>query len=528
MKLNFSVIPVNADNKKPLIKWQEYQTRKADEAQIRQWWEKWPSANIGIVTGAISGIAVIDIDEEIGYGEFESRIPDSLIMPTATTPSGGKHYYFKYPGEPVTSKARFLPGVDSRGDGGYITAPPSVRKEGKYEWLEGLSITGVALPVLPKTILKALYQQMSTPVRACQQDTNSCQQPMFQNGRRDEDLFHTAHLLTKAGAHDWEISQIISKLAESCGFPPEEAATKVLSALERADKKEHNMQAEIRGFVEGATGTFTLLDIYNTLNLKERKEKQNTCQIMHRLCKEGLTEKTGNKNGCFRKVNKSIIRMDIKNTSRDEYPLVLPMGLNGLVRMLPKNIIVVAGCKNAGKSALLFNIAHDNRDKHVIRYMNSEAGEQELAERIERFGEPLDTWDSVEFIDRSADFADAIIPDGLNIIDYMELDPERTYMVTQYMREIHDKLTTGVAVVALQKKIGAMVGVGGEGSLEKARLYLNLEGNKISVVKAKNWRHSYQNPNGMEREFSLYNGCKFTPQAEWHLAEDRQAPKGFR
>ena len=59
---HFSIIPVKPD-KKPYIKWEEFQKRLPTEAEILEWWSKWPDANIGIVTGIISGIAVIDLDD---------------------------------------------------------------------------------------------------------------------------------------------------------------------------------------------------------------------------------------------------------------------------------------------------------------------------------------------------------------------------------------------------------------------------------------------------------------------------------
>jgi hypothetical protein len=64
-KMNFSVIPVRK-NKKAFVKWSQYQNTKPSSQQIKEWWSKWPDANIGIITGAISGIDVVDCDSEAG------------------------------------------------------------------------------------------------------------------------------------------------------------------------------------------------------------------------------------------------------------------------------------------------------------------------------------------------------------------------------------------------------------------------------------------------------------------------------
>jgi hypothetical protein len=61
-KLGFSVIPLKTGEKVPMIDWKEFQTRRATDAEIAAWWVKWPKSNIGIVTGTISGICVVDLD----------------------------------------------------------------------------------------------------------------------------------------------------------------------------------------------------------------------------------------------------------------------------------------------------------------------------------------------------------------------------------------------------------------------------------------------------------------------------------
>ena len=127
LKKGKSVIPVGED-KKPLINWKEYQSRLATEEEVKQWWSDFPKANIGIVTGEVSGIAVVDIEK----GGDTSGYPITLI---AKTGGGGWHYYYKYE-EGIENKARVLPLTDIRGEGGYVVAPPSKHASGdNYEWL---------------------------------------------------------------------------------------------------------------------------------------------------------------------------------------------------------------------------------------------------------------------------------------------------------------------------------------------------------------------------------------------------------
>ena len=89
-KLKWSVIPLKKD-KTPYIKWLPYQKKRADTAQIKEWWEKHPRANIGIVTGAISGLVVIDIDSPVGLTALEAELGEvPATISQRTGKEGGK------------------------------------------------------------------------------------------------------------------------------------------------------------------------------------------------------------------------------------------------------------------------------------------------------------------------------------------------------------------------------------------------------------------------------------------------------
>jgi len=65
-EIGYSVIPVKPDKRPYLSAWKPYQTEKADADQIKKWWSHWPKANIGIITGKISGLTVVDTDSQAG------------------------------------------------------------------------------------------------------------------------------------------------------------------------------------------------------------------------------------------------------------------------------------------------------------------------------------------------------------------------------------------------------------------------------------------------------------------------------
>ena len=129
-----------SSGKHPRIKWTDYQLKRITEDQVRCWWTKWPNANIGLVTGEISGVIVLDVDAPHGLETL--RANKLHLPPTATvkTGSGGFHYYFNHPGFPCQNFAgrsgeTILPNIDFRGDGGMVVLPPSRNLKGVYEWI---------------------------------------------------------------------------------------------------------------------------------------------------------------------------------------------------------------------------------------------------------------------------------------------------------------------------------------------------------------------------------------------------------
>ena len=121
----WSIIPIvsTGQKKEPAVKWKKYQSEHADEATARSWWDADPRRNIGIVTGEISGLIVLDVDGPEGLATLETfgELPRTPVVRTGK----GKHYYFRYPGVKVRNFTKKLPGLDFRGDGGYVVAPPS-------------------------------------------------------------------------------------------------------------------------------------------------------------------------------------------------------------------------------------------------------------------------------------------------------------------------------------------------------------------------------------------------------------------
>ena len=133
------VFPCVPGEKIPIVP-SGFRRATTDPRRVAGWWRWQPDANIGIPTGAVSGLVVIDVDVHSvdGYASYARAARGGLIpvpLATVTTPTGGQHAYFPaIPGRVQRSWAVGKAGVDCRGDGGYVIAPPSTLR------LDGASV----------------------------------------------------------------------------------------------------------------------------------------------------------------------------------------------------------------------------------------------------------------------------------------------------------------------------------------------------------------------------------------------------
>lgn len=154
----WSVLPLRARDKRPLILWENLQHRRPSEPDVTEWFHRWPDANIGIVTGEISNLIVLDIDPKHGGDVALEHLEKKFgpLPPTveAITGGGGRHLYFAHPIGLTRNRAGLAQGIDLRGDGGYIVAPPSVHPTGGlYKWAPGRAPEEITLAPLPRWIL---------------------------------------------------------------------------------------------------------------------------------------------------------------------------------------------------------------------------------------------------------------------------------------------------------------------------------------------------------------------------------------
>ena len=158
VRRKISVIPVGK-NKKPLIPWTEFQKRIASEEEVIGWFTRSPDANLGVVTGEISNLFVLDADKKHNRTLSEFDLPKTVVVNTG---GGGEHAYFRYPNFELRNSAGSLfgPGIDTRGNGGYVVAATSIHESGKsYEYAEGCSFEDVEPAEIPESLKAILLQE---------------------------------------------------------------------------------------------------------------------------------------------------------------------------------------------------------------------------------------------------------------------------------------------------------------------------------------------------------------------------------
>ena len=132
----FAVLPVEAKGKVPLVA-NGHEAAVRDPEIIRGWWEKWPEANVGITTGRLSGVSVVDVGQELD-AEVRALVLAAMPRTLRVRTGHGEHFYFSAPeGGPSELGRGLLLGLDVYGDGRHVVGPGSTHPTGAtYETSE--------------------------------------------------------------------------------------------------------------------------------------------------------------------------------------------------------------------------------------------------------------------------------------------------------------------------------------------------------------------------------------------------------
>lgn len=272
--------------------------------------------------------------------------------------------------------------------------------------------------------------------------------------------------------------------------------------------------------------TFRVTAVYNDLGAKTKDRKGTIRTCIMRSAKMGLIQKHGRHHDVYRKADTNIFEMNYKAAIPEEFKVVWPLELEKFFVCYPKNIIVIAGTKDSGKTGYMLSFIAMNMMRHEIYYFNSEMAPEELRMRLDLFGMPISKWNFKAF-ERQDNFEDVIRPNAVNVLDYMEINENFTE-VGEKIKKVHDRLDRGIAIIGLQKSIGATYGRGRDFGIQRPRLYITLESGSsirpsvMSILSAKNWREGESKRVGQCLEYNLFSGHKFKSAGEWYVPEKKK------
>ena len=205
---HFKIFPlkVNSKSEQVLKSWKNEATN--DLQQVQNWWNHNPSYNIGLKTG--NGLIVIDVDcknDKNGLKQLKPFLDTFPKTRIAKTCHDGYHFYYKVNRE-IRNSIDLMEGIDVRGDGGYVLAPPSVVDDKSYIWVNDLPIAEAN---------DAVYEFLSKTKNNTTKPLDDC--CLIQEGKRNDYLFKMACYLQKKGFHDESIRIYIAKENEKRCYP---------------------------------------------------------------------------------------------------------------------------------------------------------------------------------------------------------------------------------------------------------------------------------------------------------------------
>ncbi len=215
----------------------------ADARQVAAWWRRWPAANIGIPTGAASGVEVVDVDRKPGgdgFAGFERARRAGLVpgwLAVVRSASGGAHFYF--PADPDREQRSWQAAkahVDFRGDGGYIIVPPStVTRSGSYELIAGADrapgpVDAARLRAFLDPRPEPAPYRVRGPVRLEDAERLAAWVSLRAEGERNRGLFWASCRLAEAGLSLPEMVDALAAAGEQIGLAPREVETTIRSA----------------------------------------------------------------------------------------------------------------------------------------------------------------------------------------------------------------------------------------------------------------------------------------------------------
>jgi putative DNA primase/helicase len=212
-----------------------YLERPATQEELRSW--AW--SGVGIVTGLVSGVLVLDVDGPEGEAELQKH--GHPATPMVRTAGGGMHLYFKHPEHHVRTGIRIAPGLDVKASGGYVVAPPSVGPNGQlYEWIIPPEEAEVADP--PPWLMRLLERERPKGPAGPVGD-------LIPPGARNKELASLAGTMRRRAMGEAEILAALQVTNEQRCQPPLEAeeVEKIAASVAGYEPAENVVHISVNG-----------------------------------------------------------------------------------------------------------------------------------------------------------------------------------------------------------------------------------------------------------------------------------------
>lgn len=422
LKMNWKVFPCKRD-KTPLTV-NGFKNASSDQGQVTEMWQEHPEASIGLPTGPDNGVWVLDID--LKSGGFESLakleeqhgpLPETLKQKTG---GGGAQYVWKWNGREIRNSAgKIAPGIDVRGNGGYVILPPSGHPSGgTYEWLTKKTpieapdwlaelaakkeeaapqsrVPGMSSKYGEAALARELVKLSSAVEGSRNQTLNECAYSIGQlvaggelNGLQAETALYG--VAVSIGLQGKESRNTIRSAFQGAASAPRTAPESNTAGVSRVSEGKQCKHSEagskqevstdgnlvsrvstddpdnrhtsdqslsylIEEWIKNSTGSFTVEQIDREFCLKSRAEKNNRSKILSIYKDKKLIKKDKTIKGKWHVIDSDVQWVDLNKADEAAFPISLPFGLHEKIAIPRRSIIVLAGSTNAGKTAFILN-----------------------------------------------------------------------------------------------------------------------------------------------------------------------------
>ena len=293
-------------------------------------------------------------------------------------------------------------------------------------------------------------------------------------------------------------------------------------------EQRRNLSQYIRDWIGESKGRFDTRQLDHDCGITTTEHRDVRRHVIMYLIKDGKIEAIPSLHGVYRSMGSELTPIDWQAADeKNVVSLKFPFQLERYVRIFPGQLIVVAGEKSSGKTGFLYDLVLKNmHHEKGVTLFNSETGPAQMKKRFLSYEVDIPSPPPWKTYMVYSDFADMLDPDGITVIDYLDIKSE-FYRQGEEMDKIFKKLNTGVAVIGEQKppptivyykgkkrRVHRDLAYGGGTTIQAATLYLSLDKinatlGRLKIVDCKEPVDGGVNPSGMQWSFNIDSRGRF-------------------